>query len=101
MRELTASDRIALHMGQAVLIENACQQVVDAVEGIERYELHDAEVIELHGTKHAISGRAAFVTASGFKVLIPFLGEIPPAVRRETVEGVIAQVKAGLEQVHG
>ncbi len=39
MRQLTPSDRLALHTGQAVLIENACQQVVRAVEGVTSYRI--------------------------------------------------------------
>lgn len=84
MRQLTASDRIALHMGQAILIENACQKVVSAVEGVTSYRIVESPV------------RLIEFCAGAQSVVVPFAGEMPPVVQRETVRGWIAEVQAAL-----
>lgn len=92
MRELTTRERLALHTGQAVLLENACQQVVNAVSGVTGYRIIEPDAES--------AGRIEF-SAGRWAASVPFAGALPSVVQRETVEGMIAQVRAGLAARNG
>lgn len=84
MRELTPGDRLALHMEQVVLIENACQQVVRAVKSVTSYRIVESPV------------RLIEFYAGAQSVVVPFMGELPPVVQPATVRDWIAEVRAAL-----
>lgn len=97
---LTPAERFGIATGESLVIDDACQRVVESVESVTHFELVDAHWAEItvngQPEQHWIPGMVRFVRADGYAAVIPFLGEIPGAVDKD-VSGIIERVKRALE----
>jgi len=84
MRELNFDERLAIHEGKGILVNDAMQRIVDAIPAVTGYTFDQSEVV--------------FTFADGRGVRIPF-GEngIPTVIHVATIEGIIDLVRERTE----
>jgi hypothetical protein len=81
----------------AINIHDGMQQIVDAVEGLARFELTPGHIVDVNGFKSVIPSKVQFWCAEGFyyktrrctSIAIPFAFEMPTTIRQQSVNDYI------------